>query len=127
MNSLSKKSIHLVSTPYSLSKRLNDQFLLLLQETEALQPKTSRGKIHDLRVLTRRLRAFCGVLTQVKKTRPLSRFEKSLRKFTRILGPVRSYDVSYAKLKKKLYPADQKSHPLDFVLVRLNRRRKKLR
>jgi CHAD domain-containing protein len=127
MNPVSKASISLISNTYSLSKRLNDQFLILLQETETLQPKTPRGKIHDLRVLTRRLRAFCGVLRKVNQSPELSNFRKSLRNLTQFLGPVRSDDVSYGNLKKRFYPSGQESHSLDFILDRLNQRRKKLR
>lgn len=108
--------------------RLRQQVDLLKKEIPTLDANSSVKKIHKVRVLTRRARASFAILNKFHSDPQVGSFLKILKSLTRILGPVRSLDVSYRDLKGRI-----KSQPiatrekLDFVVKAMARDRNKLR
>lgn len=87
---------------------------------------STRGQIHDLRVLSRRLRAALSVLQRLSLHVPLDEQRKALRQLTKRLGPVRSLDVSLQLLKSRLKQSPlRKVADLSPVLKVLKKRREK--
>lgn len=83
-------------------KRLKPVLLLKLESQrkafEDLQTKVRKkataGKVHKLRVLTRRLRAPLWLALQCHDTKAIHKAQRGLRKFGRALGELRKWDVA---------------------------------
>jgi CHAD domain-containing protein len=110
-----------------LKEGLLKQLAHLSKELEDLSPNATKKKIHELRVLSRRLRASLTLfkpLIEKKKFEPLS---NKIRKLTDVLGPVRSLDVALGDLKKRASDAKGPPTPLPLLINWVRKRRKKLR
>ncbi len=120
---------HLKSNEVERFQKLLEKSLDQLSASlPSLDLKSSRKHIHDLRILSRRLRAFSGVLVYIEKNEETAFFHKSLRDLTRILGAVRSCDVSHKIFKEKLdAELSKKAKELYFVEEYFQKERKKLR
>jgi len=107
---------------------LEERMEQLAQLLSGLDAKAPRRQIHDLRVLSRRLRAAFSVLACIEMDEPAGLFRKKLRAITQNLGPVRSCDVSHKIFKRCLPPAlREAAQPLRFIEELLESRRKELR
>ena len=86
-----------------LTKRLKK----LEKNIKRLEKNPRRHSIHQLRVLSRRLRAMFSVLKQGPEKIHLKPAAKSVKNLTKLLSPIRSLDVSFDLLKAKLkkFPA----------------------
>lgn len=88
-------------------KRLRPVLLLKLKNQrkafEDLQKKVRKkataGKVHKLRVLTRRLRAPLWLALQCHDTKAIQKAQRGLRKFGRALGELRKWDVAIEDAK----------------------------
>lgn len=109
-------------------RMLEERLEKLAQLLSGLDAKSPRRHIHDLRVLSRRLRAAFSVLACIEMDEPAGLFRKKLRAITQNLGPVRSCDVSHKIFKRCLPPAlKEAAQPLRFIEEFLEARRKELR
>ena len=71
--------------------------------------RPSKSKVHRLRLLSRRLRSAWPILQKISPGKGLKGGEKSLAKLTRILGTIRSLDVSKELLQQRLQIEDPKA------------------
>lgn len=112
----------------SFQKLLQSELQELSQSLLNLSVKSSRKEIHDLRVLTRRLRAVFAVMNSLEESEISWMFQKRLRKLTQVLGPVRSCDVCEKIVLERLPDTlADKAKAFEFVPLYLNENRKKLR
>lgn len=106
---------------FSYRKKLNEQVAQLCQNLQGIDPRTPRGQIHDLRVLSRRMQASFKIYDHWAPSKKISRFRKLIKRVTSLVGPVRSMDVSALDLKK--YFGSQKlSPPYPFLWLRDQRK-----
>jgi CHAD domain-containing protein len=108
--------------------RTLSQWKALQKVLPGLHPKCSRGKIHEARVLSRRFRASFSVLQKIPGAPRFKKLRKAVRGLTRLLGPIRSLDVTtdlWGEQLKKM--ADGKTKKLGFIAESLQEKRKKLR
>lgn len=109
-------------------KMLQTQFEGLHSQLLNVSSKISRKEVHSLRVLSRHLRASFAVLEYLQGNEWAETFMGRLRQLTRILGPVRSCDVSEKILRLRLASvAEANAALLQDALVMLEKRRKKTR
>ncbi len=122
------ESQKVIRAPEPFKQLLEEEFQSLSQFLASLDPKISRKEVHDLRVLSRRLRAALGLVIDLEKNKTNLFFLKCLKKMTQILGPVRSCDVSEKMLTLE-GAGDLKSkiEPFKFAQEILKEKRKKLR
>lgn len=100
-----------------------------LHETlPALRNECGRGQVHATRVLSRRLRAAFGIIVKMGKNPVLKKIGRDLRSLTRLLGPIRSMDVTVKLWEERLrgLPAARQLL-LGAVAGRLRAKRKRLR
>jgi len=108
--------------------RVQEQVVGLRGELASLKSKCSAAKVHKIRILSRRSRASFALLKQLNHDPRLSAQAKSLRRLTRILGPVRSLDVGVGDLNKRLSKWGGKSgSSLKFLTKALKKRGRRLR
>ncbi len=86
-------------------KQFQKQYLNFFKRVKTLQGKISPDKIHDLRVLSRRLRASISFL-QIIQTHPkkLKSLRSKIKKITRDLSSIRSHDVNEEVFRQRLPP-----------------------
>lgn len=91
------------SVPVSLIPKLQQRLEEGLQEIRdilsTLGPQSKPKQIHDIRIATRRQRVLCRVLQLSEASPGFQQLEKPLKKLTKKLSPVRSWDVSARQLK----------------------------
>jgi CHAD domain-containing protein len=89
--------------PLGLLSRLRQRQERGLQELLALLstlgPHSQPELIHEIRVLTRRQRVLCRLLQSKESPSEFKKLERRLRKMTKALSSVRSWDVSVRQLK----------------------------
>jgi CHAD domain-containing protein len=108
-----------------LSRTVEQRLEKLISSVKALSVERSVDTVHDLRVASRRLRAF-GVTFQDRlgeKTR--MRLEKQLKRLTKIVGPLRDLDVLVALVEQRAATAvsDIERAALEHLLETLDERR----
>jgi CHAD domain-containing protein len=83
--------------------------------------------VHDLRVASRRLRAFAGTFRDVLGDEPRRRLEKKLKRVTRAVGSLRDLDVQLELLERRLATTSQELEraALEHLLEHLALRRGK--
>jgi len=81
--------------------------------------------VHDLRVASRRLRAFGVTFSEVLAPKTCARLEKKLKRVTRAVGALRDLDVLVALAEGRLAAAgsDRERASLEHLLETLNERR----
>ncbi len=128
MDALKKTDIPLIPNVGNFKNRLQDQVETLVEEIRSFDSSSSREKIHKIRILTRRSRASFSVFFKLHHDPQIKKYLKNLKGLTRMLGPVRSLDVSQKDLKSRLKAGEStETAPLEFVLKDLRKRRKKSR
>ena|GEM_PF-2385125 len=107
---------------------ITEQFDLLKKQLESIDRKSPRGLIHDLRVLSRRLRASLDLAQELIPPSKVRRLRKKVERLTQTLGPVRSSDVAFGDLKKRLESApDPVGEDLGFLIEKIRKERRKLK
>jgi CHAD domain-containing protein len=115
-----------ISPVIAFRERLEKQIQQLVGGLGDLQSTNSPENIHQIRILTRRARAACKVLHACYSTSQLGSLEKNLRKVTRVLGPIRSLDVSCRELKSASQQKEQAGgESIKFLHQALKKYRKK--
>lgn len=108
--------------------QLRTKLSRLSKDIQKLDSKSSGRTIHRLRVQSRRLRAMLAVLKAGTKRTRLKSQEKSVKKLTRLLSPIRSLDVSAKLLDDHLRKLpDRKRRPLRDGVAALRRQRQEAR
>jgi CHAD domain-containing protein len=125
MTHASSKSAGLLAA--HLSRIVEQRLQKLVTSVKVLSVERSVETVHDLRVASRRLRAF-GVTFQDRlgnKTR--ARLEKQLKRLTKIVGPLRDLDVLVALVEQRAAAAaaasDLERAALEHLLETLDARR----
>ena len=67
-----------------------------------LRSECGRGQVHAARVLSRRLRAAFAIIIKMEKNSVLKKIGRDLRGLTRLLGPIRSMDVTVKLWEERL-------------------------
>jgi triphosphatase len=109
-------------------RRLLDKHLRKLRKALRYDAATSAADaIHDLRVATRRARAFTDVVTLGSGAKAGRRFERRLRRVGRAVSDLRNTDVAIALVERKLATAtfDADRAALEHLLERLARARRR--
>src|SRR4030095_11054634 len=107
---------------------LTDQLNHLKKLLDQVDSKSPKSLVHDLRVLSRRLRASLAVAESADPSLKLKSLRKRIEALTEALGPVRSLDVAVSDLKKRMNGADPSLvATLAHVSEKLRRHRRRLK
>ncbi|MFO1464614.1 MAG: CHAD domain-containing protein [bacterium] len=85
-----------------LVANLHGQLIKFIKNISKLTPKSRRRQIHQLRVQSRRLRAWFSLLKTQAAFSAWRRPAKGVKKLTGLLSPIRSLDVSDLRLQAEL-------------------------
>jgi CHAD domain-containing protein len=111
----------------SFARNLEQRLIELRKVIRSLPKQDSRRVIHDLRVFSRRARACCSIVSPCLSAKKREKMKEALHRLTSLLGPVRSLDVGYSDLKKRLKFSNASSPVFRFLLKKIKKERKNAR